>query len=97
MSDPRLIRKYPNRRLYDTAESRYVTIEDIRKLVVDRVDVTVVAKRDGCDITQRVLLQVIMEQQRSGAPMMSRDLILQTIRSSDAVLRKMSVGNAHPS
>jgi polyhydroxyalkanoate synthesis repressor PhaR len=94
MSDPRLIKKYPNRRLYDTAESRYVTIEDIRKLVVNRVDITVVAKRDGCDITQNILLQVILEQERSGTSVISRDVMLQAIRSSDATLRKTAARNA---
>ena len=45
MSDPRVIKKYPNRRLYDTVESRYITLADIRKLVVDRIDFVVIDKK----------------------------------------------------
>jgi len=80
MSEPRVIKKYPNRRLYDTVESRYITLADIRKLVVDRVDFTVIDKKTQEDITRSILLQVIAEQEHSGEPLMSRDFLSQVIR-----------------
>lgn len=81
MSEPRVIKKYPNRRLYDTAESRYITLADIRKLVVDRVDFVVTDKATQEDITRSILLQVIAEQEAASDPVMSRDFLSQIIRS----------------
>ncbi|MFO7275712.1 MAG: polyhydroxyalkanoate synthesis repressor PhaR [Pseudomonadota bacterium] len=85
MSEPRVIKKYPNRRLYDTAESRYITLADIRRLVVDHVDFVVIDKRTQQDITRTILLQVIAEQEHSGEPLMSRDFLSQVIRSYGSV------------
>ena len=81
MSEPRTIKKYPNRRLYDTVESRYITLGDVRRLVVDRIDFTVVDKRSQADITNSILLQVISEQEHGSTPIMSRDFLAQIIRS----------------
>ena len=81
MSDPRVIKKYPNRRLYDTVESRYITLADIRKLVIDRIDFIVIDKKTQGDITRSILLQVIAEQEHSTEPVMSRDFLSQIIRS----------------
>jgi polyhydroxyalkanoate synthesis repressor PhaR len=81
MSEPRVIKKYPNRRLYDTAESRYITLADIRKLVVENVDFVVMDKKTQDDITRSILLQVIAEQEHVGDPLMSRDFLSQVIRS----------------
>ena len=81
MAEPRVIKKYPNRRLYDTAESRYIMLADIRKLVVDRVDFIVLDKTSGEDITRSILLQVISEQEQATEPVMSRDFLSQIIRS----------------
>ncbi len=81
MSEPRVIKKYPNRRLYDTAESRYITLADIRKLVLDRVEFVVVDKKTQEDITRSILLQVISEQEEQAEPAMSRDFLAQVIRS----------------
>jgi polyhydroxyalkanoate synthesis repressor PhaR len=78
---PRLIRKYPNRRLYDTVESRYVTLADIRRLVVERVDFVVLDRKTQQDITRSILLQVIAEQEGAGESLMSRDFLAQVIRS----------------
>ena len=47
MSDPRVIKKYPNRRLYDTVESRYITLADVRRLVVEKIDFVVVDKKNN--------------------------------------------------
>jgi polyhydroxyalkanoate synthesis repressor PhaR len=78
---PRVIRKYPNRRLYDTVESRYVTLADIRRLVVERVDFIVLDRKSQQDITRSILLQVIAEQEGGGESLMSRDFLSQVIRS----------------
>jgi polyhydroxyalkanoate synthesis repressor PhaR len=78
---PRVIRKYPNRRLYDTVESRYVTLADIRRLVVERVDFLVLDRKTQQDITRSILLQVIAEQEGAGESLMSRDFLSQVIRS----------------
>ncbi len=78
---PRVIRKYPNRRLYDTVESRYVTLADIRRLVVERIDFIVLDRKSQQDITRSILLQVIAEQEGGGESLMSRDFLSQVIRS----------------
>lgn len=77
----RTIKKYPNRRLYDTEESRYITLADIRQLVVDKEDFAVIDKKSGDDITRSILLQVISEQEQHGEPIMSRDFLSEIIRS----------------
>jgi polyhydroxyalkanoate synthesis repressor PhaR len=82
MSVQRVIKKYPNRRLYDMVESRYITLADIRRLVMERIDFVITDKRDQTDITRGVLLQVIAEQERVGGdPVMSRDFLADVIRS----------------
>ena len=81
MSEPRVIKKYPNRRLYDTVESRYITLADIRRLVMDKVDFVVIDKKSQDDITRSILLQVISEQEHQGEPLMSQDFLSQVIRS----------------
>jgi len=81
MSEPRVIKKYPNRRLYDTVESRYITLADIRRLVMDKVDFVVIDKKSQEDITRSILLQVIAEQEHQGEPLMSQDFLSQVIRS----------------
>ncbi len=80
MSEPRVIKKYPNRRLYDTVESRYITLADIRRLVVDNVDFIVTDKKSQQDITRMILLQVIAEQEH-GQSILSREFLSQVIRS----------------
>ncbi len=81
MSESRIIKKYPNRRLYDTVESRYITLADIRRLVVERVDFIVIDKKTQTDITRSILLQVIAEQEHGAEPIMSREFLAQVIRS----------------
>lgn len=80
MSEPRVIKKYPNRRLYDTVESRYITLTDIRRLVVDKIEFVVVDKKDNADITRGILLQVISEQEHQSEPILSQDFMVQLIR-----------------
>ncbi len=79
-SGPRVIKKYPNRRLYDTVESRYITLGDIRHLVCEKAEFVVIDKKTNEDITRSILLQVISEQEH-GEPMMSQDFLSQVIRS----------------
>lgn len=80
MTDTRLIRKYPNRRLYDTQDSRYVTLADIRHLVLDGEEVTVVERSSGSDITPAILLQVIAEQEQQ-APTLKDGALTALIRN----------------
>ena len=80
MTDARVIKKYPNRRLYDTAVSRYITLEDIRCLVIDGKPFTVVDKRTHRDITRSILLQVISEQEEGGDPIFQTNMLKHIIR-----------------
>jgi polyhydroxyalkanoate synthesis repressor PhaR len=77
----RIIKKYPNRRLYDTAISSYVTLEDIRALVLSGEEFEVQDVRSGQDLTRAVLLQIIAEHEESGGqPMLSSKMLSQLIR-----------------
>ena len=87
MIEPRVIKKYPNRRLYDTVESRYITLADIRRLVIDRIDFVVIDKKSQEDITRSILLQVIAEQEHTGEPLMSQDFLSQVIRSYGSAMQ----------
>ena len=89
MTEPRVIKKYPNRRLYDTVESRYITLADIRRLVMDKVDFVVIDKKSQEDITRSILLQVIAEQEHTGEPLMSQDFLSQVIRSYGGNLQNL--------
>jgi polyhydroxyalkanoate synthesis repressor PhaR len=89
MSELRTIKKYPNRRLYDTVESRYITLADIRKLVIDRIDFVVIDKKTQEDITRAILLQVIADQEHGAEPLLSRDFLSQIIRSYGGALQGM--------
>jgi polyhydroxyalkanoate synthesis repressor PhaR len=83
MSELRIIKKYPNRRLYDTVESRYITLDDVRRLVMDHVDFSVVDKRTQQDITRPVLLQVIADLEQRNDTVLSQDFLAELIRSHD--------------
>jgi polyhydroxyalkanoate synthesis repressor PhaR len=80
MKEPRVIKKYPNRRLYDTVTSHYVTLLDIRRLVVEHIDFVVFERKTGRDITYPILLQVIAELEQPPA-VLTCDLLKQAIRS----------------
>lgn len=77
----RLIKKYPNRRLYDTEESRYITLSDVRDLVINGVPFGIVDKESDSDITRSILLQVIHEQEEAGVSIMSEAFLTQMIRA----------------
>ena len=87
MSEPRVIKKYPNRRLYDTVESRYITLADVRRLVVERIDFVVVDKKNSADITRSILLQVIAEQEHLAEPILSQEFMVSVIRSYGTTLQ----------
>ena len=76
----RVIKKYPNRRLYDTEISSYITIEDVRQLIVEGEDFEVRDAKSGEDLTRQVLLQIIAEHEQDGEPMLSTQLLSQIIR-----------------
>lgn len=81
INSARVIKKYPNRRLYDTCESCYITLADVKDLVLRKIDFVVIDKKSGDDITRSILLQVISEQEQQGEAIMSRDFLSQVIRS----------------
>ncbi|HRQ65081.1 MAG TPA: polyhydroxyalkanoate synthesis repressor PhaR [Xanthomonadaceae bacterium] len=80
MSKPRIIKKYPNRRLYDTEISSYITLEEVRQLVLDGETFEVRDAKSGDDLTRSVLLQIISEHEEKGTPMFSTQLLSQLIR-----------------
>ena len=80
MSNERVIKKYANRRLYDSTGSRHVTLDDIRKMIVSGDKVKVIDDKSGEDLTRAVLLQVISEQEQFGTPVLSMELLESIIR-----------------
>lgn len=80
MAKVRIIKKYPNRRLYDTEISSYITTEEVRQLVVEGQDFEVRDAKTGDDITRCVLLQIITEHEQLGQPMFTTNVLTQIIR-----------------
>ncbi|MBB5019155.1 polyhydroxyalkanoate synthesis repressor PhaR [Chitinivorax tropicus] len=78
--EKRVIKKYPNRRLYDTATSCYITLEDVKKLVLENIKIQIVDAKTHDDITRSVLLQIILEEESGGVPMFTYDVLTQIIR-----------------
>src|SRR5690625_1137193 len=76
----RLIKKYPNRRLYDTQASAYITLADVKQLVLDDEPFQVVDTKTEEDITRAILLQIILEEESGGVPMFSAGVLAQIIR-----------------
>jgi polyhydroxyalkanoate synthesis repressor PhaR len=98
-----LIRKYVNRRLYDTSESRYVNLEDLRRVITGGGEIRVLDQSNGKDITTTVLLQIIGEAERSGAPLLNAEFLAALIRLAGkerdpglADRLKAALGNAAP-
>ena len=77
---PRIIKKYPNRRLYDTETSSYITLADVKKLVLEPVAFKVEDAKTHEDLTRSILLQIILDEETAGAPMFSSDMLSQIIR-----------------
>jgi polyhydroxyalkanoate synthesis repressor PhaR len=81
MASPmRLIKKYPNRRLYDTQTSAYITLADVKLLVLEHEEFKVVDAKSGDDLTRSILLQIILEEEAGGAPLFSSQMLAQIIR-----------------
>ncbi|ACD58561.1 polyhydroxyalkanoate synthesis repressor PhaR [Xanthomonas oryzae pv. oryzae PXO99A] len=80
MAGLRIIKKYPNRRLYDTEISSYITIEDVRQLIIDGEEFEVRDAKSGEDLSRAVLLQIIADREQDGEPMLSTQLLSQIIR-----------------
>lgn len=76
----RLIKKYPNRRLYDTKTSAYITLSDVRDLVLGTENFKVLDAKTGEDLTRNILLQIILEEESAGVPLFTTDLLSQMIR-----------------
>jgi len=76
----RVIKKYPNRRLYDTTTSSYITLAEVRQLVIENVVLVVRDAKTGEDLTRSILLQIILEEEAGGAPMFSESALANIIR-----------------
>ncbi len=76
----RLIKKYPNRRLYDTQTSAYITLVDVKQLVLDQEEFHVVDAKTNEDLTRSILLQIILDEESGGVPMFSSQMLAQIIR-----------------
>lgn len=76
----RIIKKYPNRRLYDTEQSRYITLSDLQRLVMEGHEFQVKDANTGSDLTRNILLQIIAERESGGKPMFTTEILLRIIR-----------------
>ncbi len=76
----RVIKKYPNRRLYDTDTSTYITLSEVRELVMEGEPFAVVDAKTGDDLTRSILLQIILEQEANGSPMFTAPVLSNIIR-----------------
>lgn len=91
MKEPRVIKKYPNRRLYDTERSCYITVEDVRKLVLDGVEFQVRDADNDADITRSILIQIITEHESGTNATFSTEMLAHIIRlSNDAAQETFS-------
>jgi polyhydroxyalkanoate synthesis repressor PhaR len=83
----RLIKKYPNRRLYDTQTSSYITLADVKQLVLDQEEFKVVDAKSSEDLTRQILMQIILEEEQEGQPMFTPPVLSQIIRSYGNVMQ----------
>ena len=77
---PRVLKKYPNRRLYDTQVSSYITLADVKSMVLSGTDFEVRDAKTGEDLTRSILLQIILEEETGGVPIFSASMLSQIIR-----------------
>jgi len=80
MPSRRIIKKYPNRRLYDTETSTYITLAEVKELVLGYKEFQVQDAKTGEDLTRAILLQIILEEESGGVPMFSTDMLANIIR-----------------
>lgn len=76
----RVIKKYPNRRLYDTETSSYITLAEVKQLVMDSEPFVVRDVKTGEDLTRSILLQIILEEEANGSPMFTAPVLASVIR-----------------
>ena len=88
----RLIKKYPNRRLYDTKTSSYITLVDVKQMVLKHEEFQAVDAKSGEDLTRQILLQIILEEESSGEPMFTSDALSQMIRTYGNAMQGMMGG-----
>ncbi len=79
-ADPRVLKKYPNRRLYDTRTSSYITLAEVKHMVLDAEPFEVRDAKTGDDLTRSILLQIILEEETGGVPIFSTQMLAQLIR-----------------
>lgn len=89
MTDERIIKKYPNRRLYDTERSKYITVSDVRSMVLSGVRFKVIDSNTKENITRQILMQIIIEEEAAGKPLFSADMLSQLIRFYGGTMQGM--------
>jgi len=90
MTEPvRLIKKYPNRRLYDTKTSAYITLSDVKDLVLKFEAFKVVDAKTSEDLTRSILLQIILEEETDGVPLFSCELLSGFVRFYGSAMQGM--------
>ena len=82
-STVRIIKKYPNRRVYDTTQSKYIKIDDLRQMIIDGVDFQVIDSQSKDDVTRSVVLQIILEQESETNPLFTTENLKNFIRYSN--------------
>ncbi len=80
VGEKRIIKKYPNRRLYDTAISGYITIADVKQMIIEYSDIQVIDAKTGIDLTRQVMLQILLEEEGGGTPLLNDEMLCQMIR-----------------
>jgi len=87
---PRIIKKYANRRLYDTKISQYITLDDLKQLIISGHAVQVVDAKNKNDISREVLLQLVAEQESLGQPILNEAILTSLIRFYDHPMQKLA-------
>lgn len=80
MADTKIIKKYPNRSLYDTSQSKYISLSDLKQYVLQDIDFVVQEAKSKKDITRQVLLQIIADEENAGTPIFTSDVLRRFIR-----------------
>ena len=81
MNEKRIIKKYPNRRLYDTKDSKYITLGDIAILVSENKEFVVIDNKTGKELTKSILLQIIIDKEQNSDSIFSTEVLIQIIQS----------------
>ena len=88
----RIIKKYANRRLYDTESSCYITLDDLKELIVSGISIEVRDAKTQKDISREVLLQLVAEQESLGRPILNEAILIALIRFYDHPMQKLASG-----